>query len=719
MAERFDITVYQLGWRLGGKGATGRNLAHGSRIEEHGYHTLFGFYENVFAVMRDCYAQWNRDPSLPFSQFIAETKLEEETHPHRFGLRRENYFIMQQELKDGSWHDFIIDFPENTDVPGNGGVLPSPLAYIEEALQLLLRILSGHLVALETPTEHASAPHWWDKLEAFAGHLAADLDPLSHGAHSPSGLLKLALAALSEVRKSLGEDAPLSFAEHLGLDLLVDLLRAYLVVLWEIVKDRLDTHWISYLVWTSSDFICTSLIGMIKDDVLLNGFNSIDGTNFWEWLKKWETVKEGTLITNSSMWVQAAYDSSFAYANGDSTSPSTPAKPPKGTPNMGAGTMLRGGMRLMLTYKGAMAWKFQAGCADVMVSPLYEVLKARGVRFEFFSKVESLGVKKGDDGTLTIDSVRIQRQVELVDPAAGYSPLVTVKDIPCWPSEPDWSQIKDGDSLKKYNLESFWTPYEGVAVDTLKRGEPGGFDHVLLGIAHGALKYLTPELMSASPSWANMVETVKSVRTQAIQTWMSEDLQSLGWTGPDAPVNIGVQPLDTWADMTQTLQYEDWTGTSTPKSVQYFCSAFRDDPDQPPPPKAGYADTQTKWVFDNGVQLFERDSAHFWPSASAGGRFDWQTMFVETDVEGTLRLAAQFIRANIDPSERYVLSVAGSVGTRLPADGTDFQNLTICGDWTLNGLNVGCMEATVVSGLQASRAIAGYPEHIIGEEDWS
>ena len=92
---------------------------------------------------------------------------------------------------------------------------------------------------------------------------------------------------------------------------------------------------------------------------------------------------------------------------------------------------------------------------------------------------------------------------------------------------------------------------------------------------------------------------------------------------------------------------------------------------------------------------------------------------VETDVEGTLRLAAQFIRANIDPSERYVLSVAGSVGTRLPADGTDFQNLTICGDWTLNGLNVGCMEATVVSGLQASRAIAGYPEHIIGEEDWS
>ena len=48
LRERFEVTVYQLGWRLGGKGASGRNLDSGERIEEHGLHVWFGFYDNAF-----------------------------------------------------------------------------------------------------------------------------------------------------------------------------------------------------------------------------------------------------------------------------------------------------------------------------------------------------------------------------------------------------------------------------------------------------------------------------------------------------------------------------------------------------------------------------------------------------------------------------------------------------------------------------------------------
>jgi uncharacterized protein with NAD-binding domain and iron-sulfur cluster len=40
--DRFEITVYQLGWRLGGKGASGRNREHFNRIEEHGIHLWLG-----------------------------------------------------------------------------------------------------------------------------------------------------------------------------------------------------------------------------------------------------------------------------------------------------------------------------------------------------------------------------------------------------------------------------------------------------------------------------------------------------------------------------------------------------------------------------------------------------------------------------------------------------------------------------------------------------
>src|SRR5271163_1294745 len=57
---KYEVTVYQLGWRLGGKGASGRGTA--SRIEEHGFHVWFGFYENSVRLMRECYAELNRDP---------------------------------------------------------------------------------------------------------------------------------------------------------------------------------------------------------------------------------------------------------------------------------------------------------------------------------------------------------------------------------------------------------------------------------------------------------------------------------------------------------------------------------------------------------------------------------------------------------------------------------------------------------------------------------
>src|SRR5260370_21893732 len=57
---KYEVTVYQLGWRLGGKGASGRGAA--DRIEEHGLHVWMGFYDNAFRLLRECYAELGRDP---------------------------------------------------------------------------------------------------------------------------------------------------------------------------------------------------------------------------------------------------------------------------------------------------------------------------------------------------------------------------------------------------------------------------------------------------------------------------------------------------------------------------------------------------------------------------------------------------------------------------------------------------------------------------------
>jgi uncharacterized protein with NAD-binding domain and iron-sulfur cluster len=65
--DQYDITVYQPGWRLGGKGAAGRNAAAGDRIEEHGLHVWSGFYENAFWIMRKVYNALKRPAVDPLS----------------------------------------------------------------------------------------------------------------------------------------------------------------------------------------------------------------------------------------------------------------------------------------------------------------------------------------------------------------------------------------------------------------------------------------------------------------------------------------------------------------------------------------------------------------------------------------------------------------------------------------------------------------------------
>jgi uncharacterized protein with NAD-binding domain and iron-sulfur cluster len=62
--EKYDISFYQLGWRIGGKGASGRNANMGQRIEEHGLHIWFGFYENAFKYMQQCYEELDRPEVL-------------------------------------------------------------------------------------------------------------------------------------------------------------------------------------------------------------------------------------------------------------------------------------------------------------------------------------------------------------------------------------------------------------------------------------------------------------------------------------------------------------------------------------------------------------------------------------------------------------------------------------------------------------------------------
>ena len=45
-----------------------------------------------------------------------------------------------------------------------------------------------------------------------------------------------------------------------------------------------------------------------------------------------------------------------------------------------------------------------------------------------------------------------------------------------------------------------------------------------------------------------------------------------------------------------------------------------------------------------------------------------------------------------------------------------FAHLVLAGAWTDTGLNTECIEAAVMSGMQASRSLCGSPETVVGED---
>lgn len=103
---RFRVTLHQLGWRLGGKCASGRGMGVALRTKEHGPHIFFGFYDNAFAILREAYGALASDPSRVF-------KTIEDALVAHYDLD-----TMEQQ-SDGSWLPWSIPLPRLPGQPGD------------------------------------------------------------------------------------------------------------------------------------------------------------------------------------------------------------------------------------------------------------------------------------------------------------------------------------------------------------------------------------------------------------------------------------------------------------------------------------------------------------------------------------------------------------------------------------------------------------------------
>ena len=455
-------------------------------------------------------------------------------------------------------------------------------------------------------------------------------------------------------------------------------------------------------LWQIMDLVLANIRGSIRFGLVTDprGFDALNEYDTREWL----LINGASERSVNSGFVKGLYDLAFAYQDGD---PERPA--------IAAGQGLRGCFRMFFTYRGSLFWKMQAGMGDIVFAPYYEVLKRRGVKFEFFHRLENVSLADPAPGEKPyVDRLDFDVQAEVAS-GGEYQPLVDVEGLPCWPSDPDWSQLRDGEGLKAEGrkFESFWDR-------RLERKKQlhvtRDFDLVVLGVSLGQIPYVCPEFIERDPRWRAMVENVQTVPTQAFQIWMKEDMAGLGWNEPPPNLSGYVEPFDTWADMSHLREVEPWP--TRPRSIAYFCNVLPAGP-VPPLAQTEYSALQHDIVRRNAIRFLNRDVGVLWPSAQdASGSFRWDLLMdpAEGDAEGEQRFDSQFWIANVNPTDRYVLSLPGTLKYRIsPLDET-YDNLTITGDWTDCGFNCGCVEAATIAGRLAAHAVSLRPalEDIIG-----
>jgi uncharacterized protein with NAD-binding domain and iron-sulfur cluster len=681
LQRRHEITIYQPGWRLGGKCASGRNKALGDRIEEHGLHVWFGCYDNAFSIMRRCYASLGRD------------KRTQALPTWRHAFKPCNHVAVWDRGED--WTRHVLEFPPTPVEPGTErerefvDVVREVLGWIERRMRKLEADDDEVAAAIEAAPSMGA-----DKVHAACQDVGIEVQRREH-----LGIAFLIEAAARHAERHLVDGAVEDF------ETFADLLAGFNGWVSEHLADPLPDHADIRFLAGTVDVVVAALTGILADGLLLKGFDSINDEELSDWLARHGASIDKEHPDRNSVFLRGVYDGSFAFVEGD------PMRP-----NMAAGRALQGAIRCLFHYNGAVLWRMQAGMGDAVIAPLYEVLRARGVRFEFFHAVSD--VLPTPDGR-RVEKIEIVRQVELR--RSEYDPLILVphdgKPLQCWPDRPDPKQLVNGGSQKVRgaDFEHEIDPLQRGATTTLFASKD--FDVAILAVPPPVQEQICTKLVDRSRRYAAMLNGVDTVYTQAAQIWLDRTPQELGqgWVS-NSLMSMFVEPLDTYCDMSHLLAGENWPARLDVRHIAYFCGVIPHEEigDPPDPDRADAA------VRRHTRSFLEDHARRFWPNAAAPpreeGGFDWARLVTpETPTatdrpKGTTRLTSQYLRVNHQLSERYVLTLAGSIQSRLWPSERCFDNLVFAGDWTRNGFDAGCVEAAMTSGMLAAEAISGWPK---------
>lgn len=703
--KKFELTMYQVGFRLGGKLTTGRAPAEENyKIQDHGLHTLYGYYENAFKMVREVY------------QYLQDNKLLNPDDP--LGTVDKAFIpfaniALNEEWPEGSgnWLNWSqaesMDMSEDPPAVGEAWE-PSPWDLVILSIKQIPKVLSPP----STKPEHRNALHSPEqRLDILFEHMPEEFVQYKESLKEKlqEWIDKVRHVFVKIEKEALGPDSWLT----LELEKLFRGIIDGLYVFWDVLK-----NWEAFRhMFFMADFLVACITGISKNynDIATNWITQ-DDYNFEDWLMKYgmkEVSAKSPLVT---------------FAKGELYSEHT---------TVAAGTGVYNFLRYQFTWKQALVFMFAAGPGDTLIVPIYRALKHKGVKFNFFHRVTNL--KLGNqNGEPIIQAVEMAKQIKLKDPAKEYDPLINVplqsfdgKTIPCWRSSPDWDQLDAPESVRGCDFESFETIETEEPVEIVAGKD---YDKVVLGISigaqtdgiwykqtdNGSVPIKVPgccmELYNdkSNPKYKLMLDNQNVTRSMSCQVWFNKTLSDMGWAPTDKDkgymyenppyISNYLTPnpqYDCWIDNSILLPYENWPpGEGSPKFLSYFTHVW-DIPDT----------TTEKAVIQD---YFDNYAWFFWPKAAPNKVWDYSTLVAPDGVEGAKRLDYQYYSILHNTSDYYVQTRAGTTKYRLAANESGYANLILTGDWTNNKQNIGGVESAVLSGYLTANATAGIPDAYFG-----
>ena len=363
------------------------------------------------------------------------------------------------------------------------------------------------------------------------------------------------------------------------------------------------------------------------------GFGAIDHLDLRDWLRS-HGASEAAV---DSPFVRGAYDLAFAYEGGDRSRP-----------------------RVRRRHRAA------AHGSHVLRLPRGDVLEdagrdgRRGVRAALRGAAPSRGAvpllppaRRAAPGGRRRGRSRPSRSAARWRCAPGvdeYDPLVRVGGLPVFPDDVDLAQLDAVPAVAGQPLEAHC-----VHLARRRTAAPRGRPRLRPPRArrvgrHGPARRAA--LLAARPRWRAMVDHLGTVATQAVQLWLRPDERTLGWPHPPATVTGCGAPLDTFASMSQTLPFEDWPDDDGPGTAASFCAVLEDEVADGANPTAAVDRRRGGVPRRAGPQ----------PVAGGGRRPRLPLGPPRGSAPGTSgseALASQYVRANVDPSDRYVQALPG------------------------------------------------------------